>query len=74
MSNFTMLAFTSDYKILTTSYSSASIHLGGISISQPLAVSFIITVAITAILYWFLMKTESLDRRSGSRRLKRTQV
>ena len=59
MSNSVMLAFTSDYKILTTSYSSASITIGGISISQPLAVSFMITVAITALLYWFLMKTDT---------------
>jgi len=59
MSNAAMLAFTSDYKILTTSYSSASITLGGISISQPLAVSFVITVVITAFLYWFLMKTDT---------------
>lgn len=59
MSNATMLAFTSDYKILTTSYSSSSITVGGISVSQPLAVSFVITAVITAILYWFLMKTDT---------------
>jgi branched-chain amino acid transport system permease protein len=59
MSNAMMLAFTSDYKILTTSYSSSSITLGGISISQPLAVSFVITAVITALLYWFLMKTDT---------------
>jgi branched-chain amino acid transport system permease protein len=59
MSNSVMLAFTSDYKILTTSYSSSSFRVLGISISQPLAVSFGITVAITAALYWFLMKTDT---------------
>jgi len=59
MSNFMMLAFTSDYKILTTSYSSSSFKLGEISVSQPLAVSFIITTIITAFLYWFLMKTDT---------------
>jgi branched-chain amino acid transport system permease protein len=59
MSNSVMLAFTSDYKILTTSYSSSSFRVGGISVSQPLAVSFAITVAITAALYWFLMKTDT---------------
>src|SRR5512133_2423945 len=36
MSNSIMLAFTSDYRILTTSYSSASFPVGGISISTPL--------------------------------------
>jgi len=59
MSNSMMLAFTSDYKILTTSYSSSSFNLAGISISQPLAISFLITAAITAGLYWFLMKTDT---------------
>jgi branched-chain amino acid transport system permease protein len=59
MSNTMMLGFTSDYKILTTSYSSSSINIGGISISQPLTVSFIITAVITAFLYWFLMKTDT---------------
>lgn len=30
----------------------------GISVSTPLAISFVITVVITALLYWFLMKTD----------------
>ncbi|MBT1070392.1 branched-chain amino acid ABC transporter permease [Pelotalea chapellei] len=59
MSNSAMLAFTSDYKILTTSYSSSSYSLGGISISQPLLISFLITCAITVGLYWFLMRTDT---------------
>lgn len=59
MSNAMLLAFTSDYKILSTSYSSSSVQLGGISVSEPLAVSFAVTVAITAALYWFLMKTDT---------------
>ena len=59
MSNSIMLAFTSDYKILTTTYSSSSFNLFGISISTPLAISFSITVAITVALYWFLLKTDT---------------
>jgi branched-chain amino acid transport system permease protein len=59
MSNSVMLAFTSDYKILTTSYSSSSFHVLGISISTPLAISFAITAAITIALYWFLLKTDT---------------
>jgi branched-chain amino acid transport system permease protein len=58
MSNTIMLAFTSDYKILSTTYSSSSVTILGISISQPLVVSFAITVAITAALYWFLYRTD----------------
>jgi branched-chain amino acid transport system permease protein len=59
MSNSVMLAFTSDYKILTTKYSSSSVKLGGISISSPLVYSFLITAVITAALYWFLLKTDT---------------
>jgi len=59
MSNGVMLAFTSDYKILSTTYSSSSVSVLGISISEPLVVSFIITVAITAALYWFLYRTDT---------------
>ena len=59
MSNTAMFLFTSDYRILTTSYSSESFQLAGISLSSPLAVSFVITATITAILYWFLMKTDT---------------
>jgi branched-chain amino acid transport system permease protein len=59
MSNSVMLFFTSDYKILSTSYSSGSVTLAGISVSEPLFVSFLITAAITAALYWFLIKTNT---------------
>lgn len=59
MSNTVMLIFTSDYKILTTSYSSSSFDLGGLSVSVPLLVAFAITAVITAALYWFLMRTDT---------------
>ncbi|GFE58305.1 branched-chain amino acid ABC transporter permease [Geobacter sp. AOG1] len=59
MSNTMMLIFTSDYKILSTSYSSESFNVAGISISSPLAISFLITAAITLLLYWFLLKTDT---------------
>jgi len=59
MSNAVMLAFTSDYKILSTKYSSSSVRIMGISISLPLLISFAITSVITVVLYWFLMKTDT---------------
>ena len=59
MSNVVMLAFTSDYKILSTTYSSSSFSIMGISVSTPLVRSFVITAAITAALYWFLLKTDT---------------
>ncbi len=54
-----MLVFTSDYRILTTTYSSSSFYVGGLSVSQPLLFSFLITAAITAALFWFLSKTDT---------------
>ncbi len=59
MSNTVMLAFTSDYRILTTAYSSSSFDVFGLSISVPLLISFTITLVITAILYWFLYRTDT---------------
>jgi branched-chain amino acid transport system permease protein len=60
MSNTMMLIFTSDYKILSTSYSSSTIQVGGgVSVSWPLLVSFLITTVITILLYWFLLKTDT---------------
>jgi branched-chain amino acid transport system permease protein len=57
MSNTAMMIYTSDYKILSTSYSSQSFNLGGLSVSVPLLISFGVTACITILLYWFLMKT-----------------
>jgi branched-chain amino acid transport system permease protein len=58
LSNTAMLVFTSDYRILSTRYSSSSFTLLGISVSTPLAWSFLITAALTAALYWFLLRTD----------------
>ncbi|HET9599051.1 MAG TPA: branched-chain amino acid ABC transporter permease [Anaeromyxobacteraceae bacterium] len=59
MSNTVMLVFTSDYRILSTSYSSSAVNLAGLSVSKPLFVSFVVTAAITAALYAFLIKTDT---------------
>src|SRR5947199_555207 len=58
LANTAMLLFTSDYRILSTTYSSSSVPLGGIRLSTPLIYCFAITAAITAALYWFLVKTD----------------
>src|SRR3989449_3692623 len=59
LSNTAMLVFTSDYRILSTSYSSSSVALGVIRLSTPLLFCFLITGVITAALYWFLVKTDT---------------
>ena len=58
LSNSAMLLFTSDYRILSTKYSSSIIPIGGIFLSTPLLYCFLITAVITAALYWFLVKTD----------------
>jgi branched-chain amino acid transport system permease protein len=59
LSNAVMLAFTSDYRILTTSYSSSSFDVLGLSVSEPLLLAFLVTVAVTAGLYLFLFRTDT---------------
>jgi branched-chain amino acid transport system permease protein len=59
MSNSAMLLFTSDYQILTTSYSSSSYSWAGMSVSKPLLYAFLLTVLIAAGLYAFLLKTDT---------------
>lgn len=59
VSNILMMAFTSDYRILTTTYSSSSFTLGGLSVSQPLLRSFLVTLVLTAGLGLFLRYTDT---------------
>jgi branched-chain amino acid transport system permease protein len=59
LSNAAMMLFTSDYQLLTTSYSSATFAWGPLSVSQPLLLAFVITALIAAALYWFLMRTDT---------------
>jgi branched-chain amino acid transport system permease protein len=50
--------FKSDYKYVTTSYSSATFFLGGISFNVPLTIAFFIALAFTGAMFWFLIKTD----------------
>ncbi len=50
--------FKSDYKYVTTSYSSSTFFLGGISFNVPLTIAFFIALAFTAAMFWFLIKTD----------------
>jgi branched-chain amino acid transport system permease protein len=59
LSNAAMISFTSDYRILTTTYSSASVAVGPVHLSTPLVYCFGITLLLTAALYWFLSSTET---------------
>jgi branched-chain amino acid transport system permease protein len=59
MSNAMLLVFTSDYRILSTTYSSSSFDVLGLSVSQPLLYSFLVTVVITTALFLFLQRTDT---------------
>ncbi len=50
--------FTSDYKTVETSYSSAAFFIGDISFNQPMCFAFVIAVVFTVLLFWFLLKTD----------------
>lgn len=58
LSNGALLAFRSDPRLLTTSYSSSAFWLpGGVSVSVPLLGSFVMTTVIILLLYLFLTKS-----------------
>jgi branched-chain amino acid transport system permease protein len=50
--------FTSDYKTVETSYSSAAFFIGDISFNQPMCFAFVIAVVFTVLLFLFLLKTD----------------
>jgi branched-chain amino acid transport system permease protein len=50
--------FTSDYKSVQTGYSNSTLFIGTISFSTPLVIDFVVAVALTLFLYWFLVRTD----------------
>ncbi len=50
--------FTSDYRSVQTSYTGQSWDLGGISISIPLLIAFVVSLLLTVGLFYLLMKTD----------------
>ena len=52
------LIFNSDYRSVTTSYSSEAIYIGAMSISVPLVIGFVIAMAFTFLLHMFLTNTD----------------
>ncbi|MDD5761992.1 MAG: branched-chain amino acid ABC transporter permease [bacterium] len=50
--------FTSDYKHVTTGYSESTIFLGNISFSVALMIAFVIAIAFTVAMFFFLLKTD----------------
>jgi branched-chain amino acid transport system permease protein len=50
--------FSSTYRSVRTSYSGAVFFLGGISFNVAMAVAFVLAVALTLALFWFMLKTD----------------
>jgi branched-chain amino acid transport system permease protein len=50
--------FTSDYKYVKTSYSDATVMIGGISFSVALTIAFAISLCFTLAMFLFLIKTD----------------
>jgi branched-chain amino acid transport system permease protein len=50
--------FSSDYKTVKISYSSAVFFLGKISFNVPMCIAFLFAVAFTVALFWFMLKTD----------------
>jgi branched-chain amino acid transport system permease protein len=50
--------FGSDYKSVSTSYSTATFFVGDISFSVALTVAFFVAMAFTLFMFWFLLKTD----------------
>jgi branched-chain amino acid transport system permease protein len=58
LSNALLFLFGAHPQTIFTSYSTATVHLGPLSLSAPLLVSFAITVAVVAALYAVLTRTD----------------
>lgn len=58
ISNLLLLEFGGQPQSIYTWYSTRTFRPGGVTFSAPMAVSFLITVAVILGLYWLLMRTE----------------
>ncbi len=58
MTEVVRFIFKSDYKYVTTSYSSSTFFLGGISFNVPLVIAFLIALSFTAAMFGFLIRTD----------------
>jgi branched-chain amino acid transport system permease protein len=50
--------FSSDYKSVKTTYSSTAFFVGNISFNLPMCIAFLFAMAFTAVLFWFLLRTD----------------
>ena len=58
IANLALFAWTGDYRTISLSYGQEPVRPFGISIAVPLAVAFVVALAITAALWLFLSRTD----------------
>lgn len=58
MTEIARFIFSSDYKSVKTSYSSSAFFIGKISFNVPMCIAFLFALAFTAMLFFFLLKTD----------------
>lgn len=58
LTNLALLAFTSNYRTVTTAYSGTLVSLGGFSVNLPLVLAFLFAMAISGALWLFLICTD----------------
>jgi branched-chain amino acid transport system permease protein len=59
VSNLALLVWTGDYRTIKLDYAVMPLRPLGIAVPIPLAVAFGMAILITALLYWFLVKTDT---------------
>ena len=57
--NLALVIFSPNYRTITTSYSSITVHLGPVTMALPKLISFIALIIITIALFWFLKYTST---------------
>ncbi|MBE3599269.1 MAG: branched-chain amino acid ABC transporter permease [Limnochordaceae bacterium] len=58
LSNVLLFAFGAHPQSIYTAYSTATFHVGGVSLSRALSASFGVTVLVIGLLYYLLLRTE----------------
>ncbi|NLT23920.1 MAG: branched-chain amino acid ABC transporter permease [Syntrophorhabdus sp.] len=59
VSNLVLLVWTGDYRTIKLDYAVMPLRPFGIAVPIPLAIAFGMAILITALLYWFLVKTDT---------------
>lgn len=59
LTNLAQMGYNTNQLTLNLSYSDKDIHILGVSVNIAYLISFVIAVLVAAVLFWFMMKTET---------------